>query len=60
MRGLRQTAKVFYVFRPLREGQAPMTDMRLPGGLRVCRVDEAVHRKALSNAAKALKERFGS
>jgi hypothetical protein len=55
-----QTAKAFYVFRVLKQGQAAMTDMRLQGGLRVCRIDEVVHRKALANAAKALKEGSGS
>ena len=56
---LRQKARVFYIFRPLKEGEPPFADVRLPSGILICRVDEALHRKALGNAGKLLKERFG-
>jgi hypothetical protein len=54
----RKTGKVFYTLRPSREGQPPFLDIRLPGGTIIRRVDEAIHRKALSNAARTLKERL--
>jgi len=54
-----KTGKIFYRLRPAREGQPPFVDMRLPGGTIIRQVDEALHRKALSNAAKTLKERLG-
>jgi hypothetical protein len=50
---------IFYRLRPAREGQPPFVDIRLPGGTIIRQVDEALHRKALSNAAKTLKERLG-
>ncbi|MBB3391528.1 hypothetical protein FHT82_004300 [Rhizobium sp. BK275] len=53
-----KTGKIFYRLRPAREGQPPFVDIRLPGGTIVRQVDEALHRKALSNAAKTLKERL--
>lgn len=58
MPALRKTGKVFYTLRPSKEGQPPFLDIRLPGGIIIRRVDEAIHRKALSNAARALKERL--
>ncbi|GAA3111451.1 hypothetical protein GCM10010520_64750 [Rhizobium viscosum] len=54
-----KSGKIFYRLRPAREGQPPFVDIRLPGGTIVRQVDEALHRKALSNAAKTLKERLG-
>jgi hypothetical protein len=33
-------------------------DIRLPGGTIIRRVDENLHRKALANAARTLKERL--
>jgi hypothetical protein len=54
----RKTGKVFYTLRPSREGQPPFLDIKLPGGTIIRRVDEAIHRKALSNAARTLKERL--
>ena len=54
-----KTGKIFYRLRPAREGQPPFVDIRLPGGTIIRQVDEALHRKALSNAAKTLKERLG-
>jgi len=53
-----KTGKIFYRLRPAREGQPPFVDIRLPGGTIIRHVDEALHRKALSNAAKTLKERL--
>ncbi|QWW67810.1 hypothetical protein [Rhizobium sp. WYJ-E13] len=53
-----KTGKIFYRLRPAREGQPPFLDIRLPGGTIIRQVDEALHRKALSNAAKTLKERL--
>ncbi len=53
-----KSGKIFYRLRPAREGQPPFVDIRLPGGTIIRQVDEALHRKALSNAAKALKERL--
>lgn len=53
-----KTGKIFYRLRPAREGQPPFVDIRLPGGTIIRQVDEALHRKALSNAAKTLKERL--
>lgn len=55
----RKSSKVFYRLRPAREGQPPFVDIRLPGGVIIRQVDEALHRKALLNASKALKERIG-
>lgn len=54
----RKSSKVFYRLRPAREGQPPFVDIRLPGGTIIRQVDEALHRKALYNAAKTLKERL--
>lgn len=54
----RKSGKIFYRLRPIREGQPPFVDIKLPGGTIIRQVDEAIHRKALSNAAKALKERL--
>ena len=54
-----KSGKIFYMLRPSREGQPPFVDTKLPGGTIIRQVDEAIHRKALSNAAKALKERLG-
>lgn len=54
-----KTGKIFYRLRPAKEGQPPFVDIRLPGGTIIRQVDEALHRKALSNAAKTLKERLG-
>lgn len=51
--------RIFYRLRPAREGQPPFVDVRLPGGTIIRQVDGALHRKALSNAAKTLKERLG-
>ncbi|MBB3594757.1 hypothetical protein FHX08_005161 [Rhizobium sp. BK529] len=53
-----KSGKIFYMLRPSREGQPPFVDIKLPGGTTIRQVDEAIHRKALSNAAKALKERL--
>jgi len=53
-----KTGKIFYRLRPAREGQPPFVDIRLPGGTIIRQVDEALHRKALSNAAKTLTERL--
>lgn len=55
----RKSGKIFYRLRPSREGQPPFVDIRLPGGTIIRQVDEALHRKALANAAKTLKERLG-
>lgn len=55
----RKSGKIFYRLQPSREGQPPFVDIRLPGGTIIRQVDEALHRKALANAAKALKERLG-
>ncbi|MDC7744139.1 MULTISPECIES: hypothetical protein [Rhizobium] len=54
----RKSGKVFYTLRPSREGLPPFSDIRLPDGTIVRRVDETVHKRALSNAARALKERL--
>ena len=54
----RKSGKVFYTLRPSREGLPAFSDTKLPGGTLIRRVDEAIHRQALSNAAKALKERL--
>ena len=54
----RKTGKVFYTLRPSKEGQPPFLDIKLPGGTIIRRVDEAIHRKALSKAAGVLKERL--
>lgn len=54
-----KSGKIFYRLRPSREGQLPFVDIRLPGGTIIRQVDEALHRKALANASKALKERLG-
>ena len=53
----RKSGKVFYTLRPSREGLPPFSDIRLPAGTIIRRVDETIHKKALSTAAKALKER---
>ncbi|WP_454852963.1 hypothetical protein [Rhizobium binxianense] len=53
-----KTGKVFYTLRPSKEGQPPFLDIKLPGGTIIRRVDEAIHRKALSKAARALKARL--
>lgn len=58
MPALQKSGKVFYTLRPSKEGQPPFMDIKLPGGTIIRRVDEAIHRKALANAAKALKERL--
>ncbi|MBB4291538.1 hypothetical protein GGE16_003608 [Rhizobium leguminosarum] len=58
MRESRKSGKVFYTLRPSREGLPPFSDIRLPDGTIVRRVDETVHKRALSNAARALKERL--
>ncbi|WHO73549.1 hypothetical protein [Rhizobium sp. BT03] len=54
----RKSGKVSYTLRPSREGLPPFSDIRLPDGTIIRRVDETVHKRALSNAAKALKERL--
>ncbi|EJC81923.1 hypothetical protein Rleg4DRAFT_3613 [Rhizobium leguminosarum bv. trifolii WSM2297] len=54
----RKSGKVFYTLRPSREGMPPFSDIRLPDGTIIRRVDEIIHKRALSNAAKALKERL--
>ena len=53
-----KSSRVFYRLRPSREGLPPFSDIRLPDGTIIRRVDETVHKRALSNAAKALKERL--
>ncbi|OWV71254.1 hypothetical protein ATY77_12005 [Rhizobium sp. R634] len=54
----RKSGKVFYMLKPVREGLPPFSDIRLPDGTIIRRVDVAIHKRALSNAAKALKERL--
>jgi len=54
----RKSGKVFYTLRPSREGRPPFSDIWLPDGMIIRRVDETIHKKALSNAAKVLKERL--
>ncbi|EJB04877.1 hypothetical protein Rleg9DRAFT_3740 [Rhizobium leguminosarum bv. trifolii WSM597] len=54
----RKSGKVFYMLRPSTEGLPPFSDIRLPDGTIIRRVDETIHKRALSNAAKALKERL--
>ncbi|RUM24651.1 hypothetical protein EFQ99_13265 [Rhizobium vallis] len=54
----RKSGKVFYTLRPSREGLPPFSDIRLPDGTIIRRVDETIHKKALSNATRALKERL--
>lgn len=54
----RKSGKVFYTLRPSREGLPPFSDIRLPDGTIIRRVDETIHKRALSNAIKALKERL--
>ncbi|ANL32178.1 hypothetical protein AMC82_CH00047 [Rhizobium phaseoli] len=54
----RKSGKVFYRLSPSREGLPPFSDLRLPDGTIIRRVDEAIHRKALSKAARALTERL--
>ncbi|MBX5000516.1 hypothetical protein [Rhizobium lentis] len=54
----RKPGKVFYTLRPSREGLPAFSDIRLPDGTIIRRVDETIHKRALSNAAKALKERL--
>ncbi|WP_037079141.1 hypothetical protein [Rhizobium sp. CCGE 510] len=54
----RKSGKVIYTLRPCREGLPAFSDIKLPCGTIIRRVDEALHRKALSNATKALKERL--
>ncbi|MBB4479685.1 hypothetical protein [Rhizobium etli] len=54
----RKSGKVFYMLRPSREGLPPFSDIRLPDGTIIRRVDETIHRRALSNAARALTERL--
>ncbi|ANM02217.1 hypothetical protein AMC78_CH00049 [Rhizobium phaseoli] len=54
----RKSGKVFYRLSPSREGLPPFSDLRLPDGTIIRRVDEAIHRKALSKAARTLTERL--
>jgi hypothetical protein len=58
MTTLHRPAKVFYTLRPSKEGLPPFRDIKLPGGAIIRHVNEAVHRKALANASRALKERL--
>ena len=54
----RKSGKVFYRLSPSREGLPPFSDIRLPDGTIIRRVDEAIHRRALSKAARVLTERL--
>ncbi len=47
---------VVYSMRSAKEGQSAFSDVRLPNGTIIRRVNEAVHKRALANAAKAFKE----
>jgi len=56
MKVSQKSGKVFYALRPSKDGRPPFSDVNLPGGLVIRRVDEAVHKLALSNARKMLKK----
>lgn len=58
MSSIRKSSGIFYTLRPAKEGQPAFADVRLPGGITIRRVNEAIHRKALANAARTLKERL--
>jgi hypothetical protein len=51
------SGKVFYTLRPRKEGRPAFSDVKLPDGTVIRRVDESVHKRALSNAARAYKEK---
>lgn len=48
--------KVTYILRPHRPGQATFSDIQLPDGTVIRRVDEDVHRRALRNAEEPTRE----
>lgn len=57
MKGKHPEGKVYYSLKPGKEGRSTFSDVRLPNGDVVRRVDESVHKRALSNAARAYKEK---
>lgn len=48
--------KIVYSLRPSKPGQATFSDVRLPDGTIIRRVDESVHQRALENAARAFRK----
>lgn len=49
--------KVHYTMQPKKAGRATFSDVKLPDGTIVRRVDESVHKRALSNAARAYRHK---
>lgn len=60
MRGILQndkpTSRVVYTSSPSRLGNAVFSDVKLPDGTTIRRVDEAVRRKALDNANRQYRQ----
>lgn len=48
---------VIYTLQPSKAGRATFSDVRLPNGTIIRRVDESVHRRALRNVARAAREK---
>ncbi len=49
--------KVVYSLKPAKEGRTTFSDVKLPNGTTIRRVDESVHRRALTNVSRAAKEK---
>lgn len=49
--------KISYSLKPAKIGRSTFSDVKLPDGTIIRRVDEEVHKRALSNAARAYKEK---
>lgn len=52
-----KSGKVSYTLKRSKPGQATFSDVILPDGKIIRRVDEAVHRRALSNVSRTYKEK---
>lgn len=48
-----------YSLKPSKPGRGVFSDVRLPDGTIIRRVDQAVHERALKAAAKRFKEKYG-
>lgn len=49
--------KVVYTLKPSKTGQSTFSDVKLPDGTTIRRVDESVHRRALGNVSRAFREK---
>ena len=55
----KRNSKIIYTLKPHMAGRGVFSDVEMPDGTIIRRVDQSVHEQALKAASKAYKEKYG-